>query len=221
MYTTGQNDLHDLYEAVHPFVEMRDEAADNEVGPFFGERHCLGSILRQRTRIQPAIDAVQRIVDESREGWRTGSGVDYVPSDAVERGPRPVDEDLMRAADQEIDRATRFDCGGIGNQFVVIRRAGTVVRIAVERRGQISAPLAERHGRLRERAVHRRMIVLVPWRRAYATPQRRGRRHCGRPKTNFPYEFASLHQITPIAGGTSPGEDRALTCERPFCHPLL
>ena len=72
--------LDHFHEPVHPFVEMRDQAADHEMDALAREGDGFDAILGLQPRIETAVDAVLRIVDEPRKRRRSRHGLDDQPA---------------------------------------------------------------------------------------------------------------------------------------------
>src|SRR5262245_57258380 len=130
------------HETEHAIIDkMRKDSADHQIRSWIGETHDFDTVAWLQARIQPPVYSVIGIVDQRRPRWlsyRNSQGC----IDVLRLSPIGVNINLVEPGDNEVDRATRLNCGNPWYQFMMIGCCRRVIREPVKRRH----PLAETDG---------------------------------------------------------------------------
>src|SRR5687768_1765241 len=102
------------YVTEHAVSEVSQDAAHYQVGPWMLEVHDLNPVLRLGAGIQTPIDSAVRIGDQRRNRL-IGRAGEYVGVDVFGRRAIVIDEDVVEAADDEVDGPAAVDRDHVGS----------------------------------------------------------------------------------------------------------
>jgi hypothetical protein len=99
--------------------EMVPDAADHEEDPRLRERHDFHAVAGVEARVRSPVEAVRRIINQQHPRRRAGGRGGLLDSDGLQRRPLVIDDDLMQATDDKVDRAPGRD-GHVRRDHLVV-----------------------------------------------------------------------------------------------------
>jgi hypothetical protein len=131
------------YETEHTIVDkMGKNSTDHEIPTRLGKMYYFNTILWYKTRIQSPVYSVIWVIDQRRSASRWEDSIVHI--DVIGFGTITINEDVVKTADDKVDRSTCPDDGLVGYQLVLVIGNRVKIREPIER--WIGSPRPEADG---------------------------------------------------------------------------